>query len=93
MKLNNQHFRELLRKATLRFLTERFRLALDPPAICRLMLAKKYTDMSFDEEDLEQALLYLKEEGFIAEVREPLATTIFYQATEWGIAANKRING
>ena len=92
MKVEKQVDRELLRKAALRFLAERFRLALDAEAICRLMAAKHYTDADFDAEDLEQALKILQDQGLIQVVDEPLGASVYYQATGKGIIANERIN-
>lgn len=90
--MTKQMDRELLRKATLRFLSERFRLALDSAAIHRLMTDKHYVDGPFDEDDLAQALVILIGEGYVDEVRETLGATICYQATGKGIIANERIN-
>jgi hypothetical protein len=93
MKVTKQIDRELLRKATLRFLAERFRIAMDVESICRLMAAKRYTDADFDEEDLEQAIAILIGEGLVAREVEQLGATDYYRATGKGIVANERING
>lgn len=93
MKVSTQIDRELLRKAALRFLSERFRIALDTQAICRLMAAKHYVDGEFDEDDLMQALTILVDQELIGTVTEPLGSTSYYQVTGKGIIANERING
>jgi len=92
MRSETQIDRELLRKATLRFLAERFRLALDVGAICRLMEARHYVDARIDEEDVEQALVVLKQEGFVDEEKEPMGATPYFKITGKGIIANERMN-
>lgn len=92
MKLTKQLDRELLRKAVLRFLAERFRLALDVDAICRMMRARTYVDSEFDEEDALQALTVLESEGIVKTITERFGATLYYQITGDGIVANERIN-
>jgi len=93
MNLSSQMDRELLRKGTLRFLAERFRLALDVGQIVRLMEVRHYVDVDFDSQDVEQALVVLEGEEFVKSITEQFGATVYYQITGKGIVANERING
>ena len=83
--------RELLRKQMLKFLAERFRLALCVKAIVTMMPARGYIDFGIEEEDVEQALKILMGKGFVAETLDDYGATKYYAVTDTGIIESERL--
>ena len=92
MKTKEQIDRELLRKAVLKFLAERFRLAFSPPQIVSLMIRRSMVDFEIDVEDIDQALLIIRGLGLIEEITDELGATKYYKITSKGIIENERLN-
>ena len=92
MKIKEQIDREILRKAVLRFLAERFRLAFSTMQIVPLMSRRGMVDFDIDDEDVEQALLVIKGLGLVEEVTEELGATKYFKITSKGIVENERVN-
>lgn len=92
MKVKEQIDREMLRKALLKFLAERFRLAFVPAQIVSLMTRRGMVDFEFDAEDIEQSLLILKGLGLVDDVLDELGATRYSKITSKGIIENERLN-
>ena len=92
MRVKEQIDREMLRKALLKFLAERFRLAFVPVQIVSLMTRRGMVDFEFDAEDIEQSLLILKGLGLVDDVLDELGSTRYSKITAKGIIENERLN-
>jgi hypothetical protein len=92
VKVKEQIDREMLRKALLKFLAERFRLAFVPMQIVSLMTRRGMVDFEFDAEDIEQSLLILKGLGLVDDVLDELGATRYSKITAKGIIENERLN-
>lgn len=92
MKINEQMDREVLRKALIRFLSERFRLAFEPGQIASMMMARRCIDVSIDSEDVQQGLAVLKGLDLVEEVQEPLGATRYFRITAKGIIESERLD-
>jgi len=92
VRVKEQIDREMLRKALLKFLAERFRLAFVPVQIVSLMTRRGMVDFEFDAEDIEQSLLILKGLGLVDDVLDELGSTRYSKITAKGIIENERLN-
>ena len=83
--------REFLRRQTLKFMAERFRVLLTVPSIATMMKARNYVDFEFAESDVEQTLAILTGKGLVEQTQDQFGATAYYQATANGIIESERI--
>jgi hypothetical protein len=92
MRVKEQMDREILRKAVLKFLAERFRLAFSATQIVPLLNRRGMVDFAIDADDVDQALVVIKGLGLVEEVTDELGATKYFRITSKGIVENERLN-
>ena len=81
----SQHQREQLRQAVVGYLAARSSFKFDSPSIRKSIVMRNITKFSFDEEDIDQELLFLEVLGFAQKSQTNMSETLYWQATCEGV--------
>ena len=85
--------KELLRKALLRFLAERFRLSFSADQCARMMTARGYVDFEIESSSIEESSVVLQGKKLIEITPDDFGSTPYYKITGAGVIENERVNG